>query len=279
MSIIYQEDWVAKLQERLSEPTKWKDFMKVEITNERLLHNPYRADPTVLALVPYTAYVPAQVSMTDDTITINNPFVIPEIIDRADLAQSGYLKQMDIADMQGILLNEKIESFCYAGYTQLTTFDNTFLGGAAGNITVTAANVDDIIRAVIENIRTAKGETLLERNGGFIVWRPKDFTLLTAFMQANGFMTADEALKKGANGGVDYMGLTHYTSNLLTAGHLVAGVKKLFHLGILRDTYGMIMVNEKDPANVSGVSIVSRLDLAVKAWYKTIPVLFNITVS
>lgn len=279
MSIIYAEDWSTKLQERLSEPTKWKDFMRVEITNERVLHNPYRADPSVLALVPYTAYVPAQVALTDDTITINNPFVIPEIIDRADLAQSGYLRQMEIADMQGILLNEKIESFIYAAYAQLTTFDNTELGGAAGNIVVSAANIDDIIRAVTRKIRVAKGETLLERNGGFIVWRPTDFEIFTAFMQANGFKTADDALKMGANSGIDYMGLTHYTSNLLTAGHLIAGVKKVFHLGILKDTYGMIMVNEKDPANVSGISIVSRLDLAVKAWFKTAPVLFNITVA
>ena len=279
MSIIYQEDWVTKLQERLSEPTKWKDFMRVEISNTRTLHNPYRADPSVLTLVPYTAYVPAQISMTDETVTIDAPFVIPEIIDRADLAQSGYLRQMEIADLQGILLNEKIESYVYSQYAQLTTFDNTEIGGAAGNITVSASNIDDIIRAVIRKIRVAKGDTMMERNGVFIVWRPTDFELLTAFMQANGFVTADKALKDGAMGGIDYMGVTHYTSNLLTAGHLVAGVKKVWHLGILRDTYGMIMVNEKDPANVSGISIVSRLDLKVKAWFKTAPILYNITVA
>lgn len=283
MSIVYQEDWVTKLQERLSEPTKWKEFMNVEISNSRTLHNPYRTDATVLTLVPYTAYVPAQVALTDESITINNPFVIPEIIDRADLAQSGYLKQMDIASNQGIQLNEKIESFIYAAYAQLTTLDNTAIGGAAGNITVTSSNIDDIIRAVIEQINNAKGQTLYERNGAFIVWRPQDFTLLMAFMQANGFATADKALANGAMGGyaagLDYMGVTHFSSNLLTAGHLIGGVKKLFHLGILQDTYGQIMVNEKDPGNVSGISIVSRLDLAVKAWFKTKPVLFNITVA
>ncbi len=279
MAIVYQEDWVTKLQERLSEPTKWKDFMRVEITNTRTLHNPYRADPTVLALVPYTAYVPAQVALTDESVTIDAPFVIPEIIDRADLAQSGYLRQMEIADMQALLLNEKIESYVYSQFAQLTTFDNTELGGPAGNITVSSSNVDDIIRAVTRKIRVAKGDTMMERNGVFIVWRPTDFEILTAFMQANGFMSADKALQEGAKGGVDYMGVTHYTSNLLTAGHLVAGVKKVWHLGILRDTYGMIMVNEKDPANVSGISIVSRLDLKVKAWFKTTPILFNITVA
>ncbi len=279
MAIVYREDWVTKLQERLSEVCKWKDFMRVEISNIRTLHNPYRTDATVLTLVPYVAYVPAQIALTDESVTIDAPFVIPEIIDRADLAQSGYLKQMEIADNQGIQLNEKIESYVYAQYAQLTTFDNTELGGAAGNITVSSSNIDDIIRAVKRKIRKAKGQTLMARNGVFIVWRPEDFELLEAFMQANGFKTADDALKDGAEDGMYFMGATHYASNLLTAGHLVAGVKKLWHLGILRETYGAIMVNEKDPGNVSGVSIVSRLDLKVKAWFKTAPVLFNITVA
>ena len=279
MAIVYQEDWVTKLQERLSEFVKWKDFMRVEISNTRTLHNPYRADATVSALTPYSAYTLAQVGMTDESVSIDAPFVIPEVIDRADLAQSGYLRQMDIADNQGVQMNEKIESYIYYQYALLTAFDNTKLGGAAGNITVTASNVDDIIRGMIREINLAKGGALYERNGAFIVWRPADFEVLTAFMQANGFSTADTALSGGVKGGVNYMGVTHYQSTLLTAGHLVGGVKKLWHLGILRDTYGAIMVNEKDPGNVSGISIVSRIDIKCKAWNKTKPVLFDIQVA
>ena len=186
---------------------------------------------------------------------------------------------MDIADNQGVQMNEKIESYIYSQYALLTAFDNTKLGGAAGNITVTASNVDDIIRGMIREINLAKGGALYERNGAFIVWRPADFEVLTAFMQANGFSTADTALSGGVKGGVNYMGVTHYQSTLLTAGHLVGGVKKLWHLGILRDTYGAIMVNEKDPGNVSGISIVSRIDIKCKAWNKTKPVLFDIQVA
>lgn len=280
MAVIYQEDWSVKLQERLNEPTVWKDIMKVEYTNTRVLHNPYRTDATVLVLVPYVAYVPAQVAETDEIVSIDAPFVIPEIIDRADLAQSNYLKQMDIAENQAVQLDEQIETYVYAQFAQLTTFDNTEIGGGAGNITVTSSNIDDIIRAVKRKIVKARGRKLAARNGIFIVWRPEDFEILEAFMQANGFNTADAALKEGiVEGGMNYMGVTHYQSNLLTANHNIAGVKKVWHLGILKDTYGQIMVNEKDPGNVSGVTIVSRLDLKVKAWFKTLPVLFNMTVA
>lgn len=279
MGIVYKEDWAVKMQERLSEMTKWKDFMRVEITNQRTLHNPYRTDVTVNTLTRYTPYTAAAVAQTDESITIDASFVCAEVIDRADLAQTGYLSQMESADNQGILLNEKVESYIYSQYAQLTTFDNAAIGGAAGNITVSASNIDNIITGIIRKISEAKGDTLYERNGGFIVWRPADFELLTQFMMANGFSTADNALKGGVKGGIDYMGLTHYKSNLLTAGHLVAGVKKVWHLGIVRDTYGQIVVDEKDPGLVSGVGITSRLDLKVKAWGKTAVVLFNVTVA
>ncbi len=94
----------------------------------------------------------------------------------------------------------------------------------------------------------------------------------------NGFVVADAALKKGAQQGVEYMGLTHYASNLLTANHVLAGVKKVIHLGILKATYGQIMVDDKDPASTSGVSVVSRVDYQTKVWVNTKPVVIDVNV-
>lgn len=278
-TIVYQEDWVTKLQERLSENLKWKDICKVEYTNTKVLHNPYLTDATVQVGYRGTAYTMQEVVMTDEYVTIDTFKILPQFIDRADLAQSTYASQMDLADRQGVLLNESIESAVFADYGSMTEFDNTQLGGSAGNITVSATNIDDIVRAVKREIRQAGGESLARRNGVFIVWRPEDFELLEAFAGANGFNTADAALKLGIDDGFVYMGVTHYSSNKLTAGHLVAGVKKTYHLGILKDTYGQVVVNEKDPGNTSGISIVSRVDFKGKVWTKVKPVLFNITVA
>lgn len=97
-------------------------------------------------------------------------------------------------------------------------------------------------------------------------------------MQANGFATADQALKGGAVQGINYMGLTHYSSNLLTANHVIAGVKKVYHIGILKDTYGQIVITQ-DPALTSGVGVISRVDYEVKVWVRTLPVLFDVNVS
>ncbi|MBR1146679.1 hypothetical protein [Bradyrhizobium sp. AUGA SZCCT0431] len=253
--------------------------MKVDISDKRELHNPHRTDASIQTLTRYTAYTSAAVAQTDETVVIDASFLISEVIDRADLAQSGYVSQMESADHMGVMLNEKIESYIYAQHAQFTDFDNAAIGGSAGNIDISETNVDEVITGMLREIHEAKGSSLLERNGAFIVWRPADFEKLTRFMMANGFSTADNALKNGVKGGIDYMGVTHYQSNLLTAGHLFGGVKKVAHLGILRATYGQIVVDEKDPGLVSGVGITSRIDIKVKAWAKTAPVLFDILVA
>ena len=127
MAIVYAEEWATKLQERLSENVKWKDFMDVIYTTSRVIYSPYKTSATPTSLTPYTAYSPETPALTEEHITVNVPYVTAEYIDRADLVQSTYLTQMDTADRQGILMNEKIESLIYAQYALLTTFDNTEL--------------------------------------------------------------------------------------------------------------------------------------------------------
>lgn len=189
---------------------------------------------------------------------------------------------MELADNQGVVLNEAIETAMYANHAEYTDFDNASIGGGAGNITVSESNVDDIIRGVKREIREANGETLMDRNGAFIVWRPADFEKLEAYVQAQGFSTADGALKDGTNQGFRYMGVEHYSSNKMTSGHLFGGVKKALHLGICKSTYGKI--NEiEDPVvsggQISGLGINSRVDFKFKAWSKVAPVLFDILVA
>ena len=95
----------------------------------------------------------------------------------------------------------------------------------------------------------------------FIVWRPEDFELLEAFVQANGFTEADISLKNGipVAKAFRYMGVDHYLSTQHTANHLFAGIKRLGTIGILRGTYGQAKFIE-DPAKLSGLGIVSRVD-------------------
>jgi hypothetical protein len=284
-TILYGEAWVTKLQERLDKPTIWKEICKVTYTDTRVLNNPYMTDATVQTTARGTAYAHQSVTETIDSITINAIGIIPMQIDRADLAQSTFSSQMDLAERQGVLLDEFIEARVMEGYSQATDFGDTgagVLGLASTAITVSATNIDDIIRGVKTQIRKASGQKLLARNGGFIVWRPEDFELLEAFIQANGFTSADSALKNGTESGLVYMGMYHYASNSLTSGHLLGGVRKAIDLGIVKSTYGDVTIDE-EPATADGalsaIAIISRVDYIVKIWHTRIPVMYDINVT
>ena len=282
-TLIYAERWAEKLQEMLDEPTRFKEICEVEYTNDRVVHNPYLTDPVVQNLARGSSYTFSPVTETDESITINTKKIVPVFIDRADLAQSTFLNQMRIAERQGILLNESVETDVYANHANMTNFGSgDITAGTVGDtvtITVSETNIDNIVRHLVRVVRVANGEGLLNRYGGFIVWRPADFELLTGFMMANGYNLADITLKKGLGQGVEFGGLYHYTSNFLAANHVIAGVKRAFSVYILKDTYGQIMVNDKDPNEQSGVSVVSRVDYLPKVWNNLKPIIFDVNVT
>lgn len=286
-SILYAEKWTLTAQARLSENNKWKDMANVEYTNDRVLHNPYITDATVQTTARGTAYTHQDVTLTDDSVTISDVAILPQLIDRADLAQQTFVKQMELADRQAVLINEAIETamYTYGATTAATDFGGADigLGGASTDaITVSSTNIDDIITGITKKIRVANGESMLERNGGFIVWRPADFQILQQFAMANGFATADSALQGGVGQGFNYMGFTHYTSNKLTAGHVFAGVKKAIHLGIVKDTYGQVVV-DSEPATSTGaksaIAVIMRADYKFVIWNKMKPIIFDVNVA
>lgn len=280
---IYKEEWMTKLQEILDAPTFWKEVCDVIYTNTRVLHNPYQSKAVAVAYTRGAQYSFADFTMTDDSVTINTSYIIPEFIDRADLAQTGYDMQMERATRQGQAINLAIENAFVGDYASLTAFDNTQLGGAAGSIPVSYANIDDVIRNIKRLIYANNGGDDYAINGGFIVWDPKRFELLEGFAQANGYVTADRALEGGANQkGFNYMGFTHYVSNSLVSAsqttHVIAGVKKKYVMGILTATYGQIVVDPYDPNRQSGIGIISRVDYKGKAWNNIKPLLFDVQV-
>jgi len=282
MAIIYKEAFETKLQERLDAPMVWKEVCKVDYRNDRVLHNPYLTDSTVGTGTRGTAYTSTAVATVDDTLTINTYKYSAQHIDDADLAQKTFSDFMEIADNMGTMLNEAMETAMLAEHAQWTNLDNSNIGGGAGNITVSVSNVDDIIRAMRTAIRTAGGGDLMARNGAFILWREADFEKVEALASSQGYNTADDALKNGIKQGFVYGGVEHYSSSKHAAGHVFGGVKKAFHAGVVKATYGKMkeIVNPVvGGGQISGLGLESRIDYAFKAWAKTTPVLFDILVA
>ena len=243
--------------------------MKVDFSDNRTIVNSVMSvEPSVVTGTRGTAYQYEDFTLVVDTLTIDQFRNIPIFIDEADRHQQTYLTQMEIADFQGRKVNEFLEATVLATHASWVDFGvgdlaNTSTDDTA-QITVSSTNIDDIIRAMKRKIYTNNGVELSQQHGFFIVWRPEDYEILEAFVQANGFSEADIALKNGIPVGMTYMGVDHFLSNDHTANHLFAGVKKVGKdIGILRGTFGKAKFLE-DPATsngaLSGLGIVTRVD-------------------
>ena len=285
-SVVWPELWESKLQERLNKPTNWKEICEVVLTDTKVLHRPYETLPSVQTGTRGSAYTFQDITSTDDNVNISTYENLPVLIDRADLAQQSFYGQASLAEYQGRLIDERLETLMLADHASWTNFGTSDIdaGGASTDpITVTVANVDDVIRGVLQKIETANGIEMLRRYGAFIVWRSADFNKLRQVMQANGFNAADEALRSGGEIGVEYMGVKHYLSTSHATGHLMAGVRKGLTLGLCRSTWGKI-VELSEPAgssggNVSGIGVVSRVDYKFKLFNNMSTLVYDINVA
>lgn len=282
MAIVVSEQFETRLQERLTNPSLWKEVCKVTYTDIGTLHNPYLTDATQYTGTRGTGYTSVAVATTDQDVSITDYIGSAEHIDRADLAQKSFSDWMEVADNMATVLDEGMETAMLAEHAQWTNFDNASIGGSAGNITVAVTNIKKIISGIKREIREAKGKKLANRNGMFIVWREADFELVELLASSEGFNTADDALKNGIKQGFMYMGVEHYSSTFHTSGHVFAGVKKAFHVGVCKSTYGLVteVVNPVvGGAQISGIGLETRIDSKFKAWAKMVPVLFDVLVS
>jgi hypothetical protein len=283
---VFPAEWKTKLQERLSYNTNWKEVCDVIYTDTKTIFSPYMSTvPSLQSHTRGTPYTYQVFTITSEYVTINQSQILGIPIDRADLAQLTFVKAMDLANLQGQLVNEYLETDMLANHGMWTNFDQGTLdtGTADTNaITVSLENIFRIIGVMKQKISEANGDSLASRNGMFIIWRPADFEILENFAAANGYNTADYALKSGIDAGFIYRGVYHYKSNKHTSGHVFGGVKKLFTLGILKSTYGDTQfVDEPATADgaLSAVGVVTRIDWEFKAWTNTAGLLFDIIVA
>lgn len=282
MAIIPTIEYETKLQERLSAPMVWKEILKVKYTDSGILRNPYLTDSTVGTGTRGTGYTSTAVATTDDTVSITDYVYSAEHIDDADLAQKTFSDFMEIADNMGTMLNEKVETMMLLEHAQWTNFDNSNIGGAAGNITVSISNIKKIIAAMKTAIRSAGGAELANRNGMFIQWREADFELVELLASSEGFNTADDALANGIKQGFKYLGVEHYSTSKNVSGHVFGGIKKAMMVGIVKSTYGKVktLINPVvGGAQISGIGLESRVDLKFMVWHKMVPVAFDILVA
>jgi hypothetical protein len=279
---VYKADFETRLQTRLDKPSTWKDVCDVRYTDAYSISLPYMATEFVAQTgTRGTAYGFSDFTLTNEQLNIAVKKIVPVFADEADIAQCSYIDFMDIADRQGKLLSDQIETAVLADHGNWTNVGDT--GGvitkdSTGAITVSATNIDDIVRGVRKILIESNGADLMDQHGLFFVWRAADFEALEAFAQANGFNLADSHLKNGIERGYFLLGAYHYVSNSHTASHVFAGVRKQMKVGVLNKTWGKLKVTE-DPGLQSGKGLITRADYGVKTPTGLKPVLFDVNVA
>ena len=262
------------------------NFPLVSTSNEpavATLTNTAAGRSTLSNVIPFVS-----VTQTNETLSVVTAEIDSVYVDYADQAQSNYAKMADMGTLLGKKINERAEAISLGNHTNWTDFGDTgagVLGLISTAITVSANNIDDICRGIIEQIQTANGYDLYLENGGFMEWRPADWTFLVTYMQANGFQFADEALRDGGKGrmGKEALGLFHYVSTSHTANHLFGGVRKVQKFGILTQTYGKIykaeMPASSTAGSLSGTQIHTRLDYGLLIPTNLKPTIFDLNVA
>jgi len=298
-TILAQALWENKLARRLNKVQNWKDVNDVVYTDAQTYNFPLVAtsgEPAVATLTNTAAgrsvltnVIPfVDVTESNQTLTVSIAEIDSVYLDYADQAQSNYAKLAEMGELLGKKINERAEVITLANHASWTNFGDTgggVLGLVSTAITVSATNIDDIVRGIIEQINTANGFDIYLEKGGFAVWRPSDWTFLVAFMQANGFAFADEALRDGGRGrmGKEALGLFHYVSTGNATGHVMAGVRGVQKFGILNATYGRTYVNEMPASStagsLSGTQIHTRLDYGLLVPTNLLPTLFDVNVA
>ena len=271
-TFVDKEVYKEALQEQLEELTLWKQVAEVTYTSDKVINYPYRSQPTSSSYTRGAQYTPADFTVTNDVLTIDDAEIVSEFIDKADLAQNGYVDLVEMARTHAITINEDVEATMTGLHSQagLSLDDGDFGGVASNPLQLTASNPDDLFRSARTLIAQQRGGMqYASRFGLHAIVDPANYEFIVAFAHANGFKFADDALVEG--GVPQFNGFKVYESNLLDTttdagtAHCLFGVNKMYHLGILNTTFGDADVIE-NPDRRSGWDVVTRVDRKGKIW-------------
>lgn len=243
------------------------------------IKSPYQTAPTTVVQALAGTYTPAAFTITDDTLTILEEFVVAEhifdfenVINNFDL----YAARMDdmtysvMASIDKYVLNV----VCEDGTGTYTTPTGGF---------TTAANINVIMSNLISKVSGYADAY----KGMFLVIENTDVPGFIQAQATNGFSYADAALNNGFMG--NYMGVDVYvvrTGTFVTAtigtradisnsGHRVFGVKNVCTYAAPRG----IQVEEKGVSGKTGKEIAVYGYIGAKVWAPKAGLIVDITLA
>lgn len=250
----------------------------VDRSGLKTLQSPYGSTPTTVVQALSGGYTVADYTITDDTLTVNNEFIVAEHIRDFESSLSNFDLFSSRVDEQSYSIATAIDRFvlnnlCEDGTGTYTTPTGGF---------TTAANVNEILANLCSKVAGYADA----QKGLFLVVENTD---ISGFLQAqatNGFSFADSVLNNGFMNsmmGVDIyvvrtgtfadetLGTTTYTN----ASHRVFGVKEV-------STYAAplgVKFEEKAVSLKTGKEVVTYGYIGFKLWTPKAGLIIDITLA
>jgi len=241
------------------------------------IQSPYGSQPTTTVQALTGTYSPADFTITDDALTVDNEFIVSEHI-------FDFQKVLNNFD----LFSSRFDEMTYSVATAVDRFvvnnlceDGTGTYTTASGGFTNAANVIGIFSDLLGKV-AGYSETF---NGLFIIVESTDVPGLIKAGATSGFSFADAALN---NGFMDsYMGIDIYvvrsvfadetlgTKTYTNSGHRVFGVKNMATYAAPRD----IQQDEKSVSGKTGKELVVWGYVGFKLWTPKSDLIVDITLA
>lgn len=255
---------------------------QVDRTDAKTIQSPYQTAPTTVVQAIAGTYSPAAYTITDDTLTVSDEFIVSEHIFDWEMALTAF----DI-------MSARTEDMRYSVSAAIDKYVlNTILEAGTGTYTTpvggftTASNINTIVSNLASKVM---GYADAYR-GLFLVIENTD---VPGFMQAqmtNGFSYADAALNNGFM--TNYAGVDIYvvrsgtfddqttsstsgTQTWSNAGHRLFGVKNIATYAAPRG----IQFEEKGVSGKTGKEVVVYGYIGAKVWAPKASLIIDITLA
>ncbi len=250
----------------------------VDRRDVKTIDSPYGSQPTVTVQAIAGTYSPASYTLTDDTLTVADEFIVSEHIYNFEQVLTEFDVFASRVDEQNNAVKTSIDSFvvnnlCEDGTSTYTT--------PAGGFT-TPANVNKIIA----DLQGALAGYADMYKGTFLIIENTDVSGIMQSQFANGFNFADAALKNGWTG--NYAGTDIYvvrtgtfvddtigTKTVTNDGHRVFGVKNVATYAAPRG----VQYEEKMVTGKTGKETVTFGYIGFKAWATKAALIVDITLA
>jgi len=278
-SRVYRDKYKsAMLEDVLRSALVAEKVCAVDRSDNKRIQSPYQSATTVVVQALAGTYTPATFTLTDDTLSVDDEFIVAEHVfdfedslSNFDIFSNRTRQQMN--DIAVSIDSFVINNLCEDGTGTYTT--------PAGGFT-TAANIN----VIMSNLASKVMGYSEAYNGMFLVIENTDIVGFAQAQVTNGFSYADVALKNGFM--ANYMGIDIYVvrSGLFTdatvgtktwtnAGHRVFGVKNVATYAAPRG----VKHDEKQVSGKTGMELVTYGYIGFKLWTPKTALVVDITLA